>query len=74
MTARHLLAVGWYTPGPHQPARLPRLRGWTVVDTRTGRIALTEPHPISGRARPAIVPSLDVAIRAAYDLDAPDRA
>lgn len=71
MTARQIVYISPAGPGTYQPARLRRVRGWTIVDTRTGRIAWTEPHPISGRARPAIVPTFAAALRIAEDLARP---
>ena len=68
MTGRRILYVTPGGPGPYQPARLRRVRGWTIVDTRTGRIAWTEPHPLTGRARPAIVPTFAAALQIAEDL------
>jgi len=63
MTRRQVEAIS-RTTGPYHPARLRRIRGWTIVDD-AGRIAYTEPNPTTGRPRPAMLASLDRALAVA---------
>lgn len=56
--------------GPYRLVTFRRRRGFAIVDDRTGAIAYTTPHPITGRAMPALEPDARYALRIAADLDA----
>lgn len=72
MTSRQVAYVSGTGSGPYHPARVRRLRGWTVVDTRTGRPAWTYPNHVTGGRRVATVPTLARAQAIAADLAAQD--
>ena len=67
MTRRRVQYVSRSGSGRYHPARLRRIRGWTIVDD-AGAIVWTEPHPITGRARPAFVATFRAALAACEDL------
>jgi len=47
--ARRVILPTRMNVGPYRLATLHQRRGYVVVDDRTGRIAYTQAHPISGR-------------------------
>jgi hypothetical protein len=53
------------TVGPFRLATLRHRRGYVIVDDRTGAIAFTEAHPVTGRPRPALEPDARRALRIA---------
>ena len=56
--------------GPFRLATLRHARGYAIVDDRTGQIAYTTAHPISGRPIPALEPDARRALTIAAMLDA----
>ena len=51
--------------GPMRLATLRHQRGYVIVDDRTGRIAATVAHPITGRPMPALEPDARRALQVA---------
>ena len=59
--------------GPFRLVTFRHQRGYAVLDERTGAVAYTTPHPISGRPIPALEPDARRALTIAAMLDADDR-
>lgn len=55
--------------GPYQVATMRHHRGFVILDSRTARPAWCESHPLTGRARAVLVPSIAIALRIAATLD-----
>ena len=53
------------TVGPFRLMKLRHRRGFAIVDDRTGAIAYTEAHPVTGRPIPALEPDARRALRIA---------
>ena len=54
--------------GPFRLVRLRHRRGYAIADDRTGAIAYTGAHPVTGRPVPAVEPDARRALRLAADL------
>ena len=54
--------------GPYTVATMRHHRGYVILDSRTGRPAWYEPHPITGRPRAVLVPTLAASLRIAETL------
>jgi hypothetical protein len=68
-TRRRLYYPTRMTAGPFRLVTFRHHRGYAILDDRTGAIAYTEAHPISGRPIPALEPDARQALRIAADLD-----
>ena len=56
--------------GPFRLVTFRHRRGFAILDDRTGQVAYTTPHPISGRPIAALEPDARRALTIAADLDA----
>ncbi len=54
--------------GPFRLVTFRHRRGYAILDDRSGAIAYTEAHPVSGRPIPAMEPDARRALRIAADL------
>ena len=70
MTRRRITYPTRMAVGPFRLVTFRHQRGYAILDERTGAIAYTTPHPISGRPIPALEPDARHALRIAADLDA----
>jgi hypothetical protein len=57
------------TVGPFRLVTLRHRRGYAIVDDRTGRVAYTAAHPISGRPMAALVSDAREALRIAAAIE-----
>jgi hypothetical protein len=69
VTRRRVCYPTRMTAGPYRLVTFRHRRGFAILDDRTGAIAYTTPHPISGRPIPALEPDARQALRIAADLD-----
>jgi hypothetical protein len=58
------------TVGPYRLVTFRHRRGFAILDDRSGQVAYTTPHPITGRPIPALEPDARRALRIAASLDA----
>ncbi len=68
MTRRHRIYPTRMHVGPFRLVNLRRCRGFAILDDRTGAIARTARHPITGRPIPALEPDARRALTIAADL------
>ena len=68
MTRRRLYYPTRMSVGPFRLVTLRHARGYAIVDDRTGAIARTMRHPITGRPIPALEPDARQALRYAADM------
>ncbi len=68
MTRRRRCYPTRMAAGPFRLVTFRRRRGYAIIDERTGAVAYTTPHPISGRPIPAMEPDARHALRIAADL------
>ena len=73
MTTRHRIAYrSRMAVGPYRLVTFRHQRGYAILDERTGIVAWTTPHPISGRPVPAYEPDARRALRMASVMAALD--
>jgi hypothetical protein len=56
------------TAGPYRLVTFRHRRGFAILDDRTGTIAYTEAHPVTGRPRPVLEPDARQALRIAAEI------
>lgn len=54
--------------GPYRLVRFRHRRGFAIIDDRSGQVAYTLAHPITGRPIPALEPDARRALTIAADL------
>ena len=69
MSARRLIFPTAHHVGPFRIVTMRQQRGYAILDDRTGRPAWTEPHPVTGRDRALMVPTVHIALRIARSLE-----
>jgi hypothetical protein len=69
MSRRRLTFPTAHHVGPFRIVTMRQVRGYAILDDRTGRPAWTEAHPITGRPRALMVPTVPVALRIARSLE-----
>ena len=73
MTTRHRIAYrSRMAVGPFRLVTFRHQRGYAILDDRTGTVAWTTPHPISGRPIPAYEADARRALRMAAVMAALD--
>lgn len=70
MTRRRIVYPTRMAVGAYRLVTFRRRRGFAIIDERTGQVAYTTPHPISGRPIPQLEPDARRALTIAADLDA----
>lgn len=69
MSRRRLYYPTRMAVGPYRLVTFRRQRGYAILDDRTGAVAYTTPHPVSGRPIAALEPDARAALRIAASLD-----
>ena len=72
MTRRRIVHRSRMAVGPYRLVTFRHQRGYAILDERTGAVAWTTPHPISGRPIPAYEPDARRALRMAAVMAALD--
>ncbi len=68
MTRRHRCYPTRMAAGAYRLVTFRRRRGYAIMDDRTGTVAYSTPHPVSGRPIPCLEPDARHALRIAADL------
>lgn len=69
MTRRRIHYPTRMAVGPYRLVTFRHRRGFAILDERTGAVAYTTPHPITGRPIAALEPDARRALRIAAQLD-----